>query len=284
MSKENKEHKLRKLRVSLIDEVSHTELWALRGRQQQLIYALLSTLVIIFLILFQVVARTPLRSLIPGYPNAEQKRAATTNAMTIDSLESVVARWEFYTENLKRVLDGSQAPLNIDSLLKISTIPTVEVNKDSLALQDSLLRALASQAEQFGLRSEERKLPIEGMHFFPPVKGLVSNPFDKFTHPYSEVTAPGSSVILALSDGTVMDASWSDDFKYTILIQHGNDLVSILKGAGRSLVRPGDKVKGGAPVGMMQSGSISDSPEPQTLRIEIWYKGEAVDPASYINF
>ena len=56
MSKENKEHKLRKLRVSLIDEVSHTELWALRGRQQQLIYALLSTLVIIFLILFQVVA------------------------------------------------------------------------------------------------------------------------------------------------------------------------------------------------------------------------------------
>ena len=264
-----------------MDDNTHKQIWLLRGKQSRLVFSLVTALIVVFLGFFLLISYTPLKTFIPGYPDAQQRRIAASNAMTIDSLETVVTRWEFYSENIRRVLSGDKT-IDIDSLLLRSSANAQSAGIDDLAGKDSLLRAQASEAEQFGLRSEQRKLPIEGMHFFPPIKGVISQVFESVTHPFSEVSAPANSVITAVSDGTVMDASWSDENKYSIIIQHDNDLVSILKGAGKVMVGPGNKVKAGAPIGMMQSASAEGGT--QILRVELWYKGEAVDPAVYIKF
>lgn len=281
MSKENKERKTRRLRILLMDDNTHKQIWLLRGKQSRLIYSFITALIIVFLGFFLLISYTPLKTFIPGYPDAQQRRVAASNAMTIDSLETVVARWEFYSENLRRVLSGDKT-IDIDSLLLRSSANTQSAGIEDLASRDSLVRAQASEAEQFSLRSEQRRLPLEGMHFFPPIKGIISQAFESVTHPYAEVSAPANSVITAVADGTIMIASWSDENKYSIIIQHDNDLVSILKGAGKVMVGPGNKVKAGAPIGMMQSASADSGT--QTLRVELWYKGEAVDPAAYIKF
>lgn len=281
MSKEKKEHKARRLRISLIDDNTHQQIWVLRGKRSRIIFTLATALIVLVLAIYVVIAVTPIKTFFPGYPDAHQRRVAAANAMTIDSLETVVARWEFYSENLRRVLDGTET-ISIDSLLRRESKADAATTSQDYSKSDSLLRASAEEAERFGLHSEKRRLPIEGMHFFPPVKGVVSQGFDKVSHPYVDVSAPDNAIIMAVADGTVMVSSWSDMDKYSIIIQHENDLVSIIKGAGKASVGAGNIVKAGAPIGVIQDAA--GSANAQILRVELWYKGEAVDPAKYIKF
>ena len=281
MSKENKEHKARRLRISVIDDNTHRQIWVMRGKRSRLIFSAVSVFIVTILAVYILIAVTPVKTFLPGYPDSHQRRAAAANAMTIDSLETVVARWEFYAENLRRVLDGTET-ISIDSLLRRKGTAEAATGTQDYSRSDSLLRAAAEEAERFGLHTENRKLPIEGMHFFPPVKGVISADYESVYHPFLEVSAHSGAIISAVADGSVMTASWSDEDKYTIIIQHENDLVSIVKGAGKATARVGSKIKAGAPVGVMQeAASPADA---QILRFELWYKGEAVNPAEYIKF
>ena len=67
--------------------------------------------------LYALIALTPLRTTIPGYPDAHFRREAVENAIKIDSLESAITRWKLWSENLTRVLSGDKT-LNLDSLLQ----------------------------------------------------------------------------------------------------------------------------------------------------------------------
>ena len=78
------------------------------------------TVVTVFVVvlggLYALIALTPLRTTIPGYPDAHFRRVAVENAIKIDSLESALMRWKLYSGNLSRVLAGDTT-INIDSLL-----------------------------------------------------------------------------------------------------------------------------------------------------------------------
>lgn len=279
MSKENKKQKVTRLRIALTDDNTHRQIWVLRGKRTRIIITLASAFIILLLIVFSITAFTPLRRLIPGYPDQRSERQARNNALLIDSLESVVSRWDFYAENLRRIAEGAD-PVAIDSLIHDFSAEEPAADEEKLRRSDSLLRATVTAADKFGLRADNRKVPIEGMHFFTPVKGVVTEPFDKDIHRMAEINAPANSVIMAVLDGTVIYVHWSDENKYTIAVQHDNDLVSILSGAGKVMTAPGARVKAGAAIGML--GAVGE--EKGKLKVELWYKGEAVDPAAYINF
>ncbi len=203
--------------------------------------------------------------------------------MRIDSLENVIYGWELYSENLRRVVEGEE-PLKIDSLISARQREiATEEELARLAEKDSLLREQVKEEEQFGISDrEKRNLPIEGLHFFVPVKGVVSQGFDAKLHPYIDITAPEGSVVAATLDGTVIFAGWSDEFGYTTQIQHEGDIVSIYKHNDRLLKKAGDKVSAGAPIAIIgNTGRLSSGIH---LHFELWYKGESIDPTKYINF
>ena len=83
-------------------------------------------------------------------------------------------------------------------------------------------------------------------------------------------------------DGSVIYAGWNDDTGYTIQIQHDNDIITIYKHNQKLLKKTGDKVSAGTPIALVGStGALSTGDH---LHFELWYKGEAVNPADYINF
>ncbi|MBO4455621.1 MAG: hypothetical protein J5695_06005 [Bacteroidales bacterium] len=86
------------------------------------ILAGITAFVIILGSLYALIALTPLRTTIPGYPDAHFRREAVANAIKIDSLESAITRWKLYSENLSRVLAGDTT-INLDSLLVIRDNP-----------------------------------------------------------------------------------------------------------------------------------------------------------------
>ena len=120
------------------------------------------------------------------------------------------------------------------------------------------------------------------MHFFCPLKGVISQEYNAVSHPYIDITAPQGSVVKAVLDGTVIYSGWSEDFGHTIQIQHEEDIVSIYKHNEKLLKKTGDKVTAGSPIALVgNSGNLTTGTH---LHLELWHQGNAVDPAKYINF
>ena len=271
----------RKYRASLIDAVSHERLWSIVFTRPAFVTAIVSLVVLLLVIFYLLIAFTPLRSFIPGYPDAQARRQAVQNAIRIDSLETQILQWELYTENLKKVVAGEE-PLLLDSLILRRQEAGREVDSVFLARRDSLLRVRVTEAEQFEVSGTRRDLPIEALSFYTPLKGVVSQSFDRTLHPWVDVTAPTGTAVMAVLDGTVVFAGWEEADGYTLAIQHRGDILSVYKRNEKLLKKAGDVVKAGTPVALV--GSSSSLTKGDHLRFELWYAGEAVDPAAYISF
>ena len=278
-----KQNKVKDFRVTLVEDSSHKQIWTKRFTRSSLAASIVIFLVAFTAVIYALIAFTPIRVTIPGYPNAESKRDAIQNAIKIDSLNTLVSRWQLYSENLSRIVNG-QAPYRIDSVIMARQGSALsDVDAAALAGSDSLLRQTVQKEEQFSVNaSVERQLPIEGMHFFAPLKGVISQGFDPVLHPYIDITAPANSVVLSVLDGTVIFAGWSDESGYTIQVQHANDIVSIYKHNQKLLKKMGDRVSAGTSIALVgNTGTLSTGDH---LHFELWYRGDAVDPTKYINF
>lgn len=284
MPNKDNSRKIYKFRISISDDLTGKEVWGTVLKRNQIFISIISIVFVLLVGNFALFGLTPIRTFIPGYPDARTKHKAIENAILIDSLENVILKWEFYSENLRRIVEGEE-PLKIDSLIKRNTAgDTLHLSRiDGTSNKDSLLRNSVKEAEQFHLKEKtNRNLTIEGMHFFIPLKGVVSQGFDEAMHPYIDITAPKNSVVMSVLDGTVINAGWSDENGYTIQIQHANNIVSIYKHNEKLMKKIGDKVTAGSPIAIIgNSGTLTTG---EHLHFELWYKGEAVDPTKYINF
>ena len=283
MSKEKKE-RTSNYRLTLVDDDTHDKLWTRKFNKLNILVTAITSVVVLLTALWCLIAFTPLRTFIPGYPDARTKHDAIQNAIRIDSLENVITKWELYSENLRRVVEGEE-PLKIDSLMaaRKQTREITDKDRAGLAMKDSLLRKEVAAEDKFDVTSGRAKtLPIEGMHFFTPLKGVVSQGYIQGLHPYIDITAPNNSVVMSVLDGTVISAGWTDEEGSTIRIQHDGDIISVYKHNQKLMKKTGDKVSAGTPIAVV--GGTGTTADGDHLHFELWHKGEAVDPTKYISF
>lgn len=281
MEKSDKKNS-RNYRLSLIDAVSHERLWSVRFTRPIFIGALVSGVIVAMVVFFLLVAYTPIRTFIPGYPSAQTRRQAVQNVQRIDSLEMRLLQWELYSENLRRIVAG-ETPIRLDSILLGQENSREISDAQYYAIKDSLLRADVALQEQFNVDDAPKKnLPMEALSFFPPVKGVVSEGFERTLHPYIDITAPAGSMVTSVLDGTVVHTSWDSEDGYLIVIQHAGDILSVYKHNQKLLHRQGDEVKAGTPIGLVaESESLTKG---NHLHFELWYEGQAMDPTQFIKF
>lgn len=281
-NKQSKEPRVKKFRITLADDTTHRQIRVAKFTRWSFFTTIISIILLLIIGVVLLIVLTPAKTLVPGYPSSDTRKATEQYNMRIDSLTKVVARWEFYTENIRKVLDGED-PVKIDSIVRTYTPSRDTMDAAAFRVRDSLLRQSVMNAEQFSVSSagQARKLPIEGRHFFTPLKGVVTARFDKALHPYIEVSAPANSVVLSVLDGTVISADWSDEHEYTIMVQHSNDLLSIYRHNQKLLRKAGDRVTAGTPVALVGSTGETDGDQ---LHFELWHNGEAVNPTDFISF
>lgn len=273
-----KEPRVNKFRLTLADANTHRQLKVAKFTRWSFFMTVLSILLLLTVGLMLLIALTPMRSFIPGYPDADTKKASIQNAIKIDSLENLISKWEFYSENLKRVFEGED-PVKIDSIIRNYSADYDTLDAAQFKIRDSILRQTVMEAEKFSVGTgSTRSLPIEGKHFFTPLSGVIIEDFDQVLHPSIDISAPANSVVMAVLDGTVISADWSDEYEYSIVIQHSDNIVSIYRKNQKLLLKIGDKVKAGTSIALIgdQSGDF--------LHFELWYNGEVVNPTNYINF
>lgn len=278
---ENKDSKHRIFRLTLVDAATHSRIWSLRFSRTVMVVTLISAAVILTVGIYCLIAFTPIKTFIPGYPDAYSRRQAVQNAQKIDSLETRIIQWQLYTENLRRVVAGEE-PIRMDSLILGSKGSSAIPSESFLELRDSILRADVAAQEKFGVSAQRRSLPIEAQTFFPPIKGVVSSPFNAATHPWTDITAPAGTMVMSVLDGSVVSTAWDQDKGYSIVLQHKGDILSIYRNNQKLLHKVGDVVKAGTPVALL-SGSPSLT-KGDHLHFELWHNGTPIDPEEYMSF
>lgn len=279
----NKQSKL--YRLTLSEDASHKRIRFIRFSKLHAILTVIISLIVLFGVFYAILALTPLKNIVPGYPDAHFKRDAIANAIKIDSLENEMLRWTLYAENLSRVLSGEETLQGQDSIISNTAHHLEAITKEEMARRDSILRGTVAREEKYGVGSDKnRALPIEGKHFFTPLKGTVSVGFDLVLHPGVDIAAPAKSVVSAVLDGTVISAGWTDDAGYSVVIQHRDNIISCYKHNAQILKRAGDKVTAGTPVALVGNTGNASLSGGDHLYFELWYNGEPVDPVKYCKF
>ena len=274
----------KKYRFSIFNDTTHEEIFVFRANGIRSILTIVLLVIFLIVSVTLLISYTSLREFIPGYPSAQSRQDLIQNAIKIDSLQNEINLWRLQLANIQRITTG-QKPLAIDSLLNLHGMgdTTARVEGD-YAKDDSLLRATVFKEEQFNLSAREHKIEqIEGLHFFPPLKGVVTEEYNPaIGHPYIDIAAPENSVVSAVLNGTVIYAGWDDENGFVIQIQHDNNLVSVYKHNSRLLKKVRDKVTAGTPISLVgNTGTLSTAPH---LHFELWHKGEPIDPSQYIKF
>ncbi len=272
-----------KYRLSIYRDETFEELLNLKLSKLNVL-TIVSVLTLLFLIIvISIIAYTPAKELIPGYPNQNTLRNIKLNAHRLDSLELEMKKRDVYFENIRRIISG-EAPEEYtapkDTLVANNNISFQR------SREDSILRSMIEAEQPYTLLTDDRKksqASLSNILFFAPVKGIVTNSFNPVIQHYgTDIVAGPNEVVKAVLDGTVIFASWTIETGNVIQIQHENNLISIYKHNAELLRKMGDRVKAGEPIAIIgNSGELTTGPH---LHIELWHNGNPVNPENYISF
>jgi len=278
-----------RFRLAIFNDTTFEELWRVRLSKANAILAAALLLVLTLAVNTSLIAFTNLREFIPGYPNVEMRRNILMNAIMLDSLEHELEIRDKYFRDLNDVISGRQPIGSV--VLRDSTrdYGNVEFRKSP---EDSVFRARVEQEEKYSLSvlpaqsgsGSQQGTSLANIHFFPPVKGIISSNFDARTRHYAtDIVTQPKAVVSSTLEGTVIMTGWTMETGFVIAIQHANNLVSVYKHNARLLKEMGDRVWAGESISI-----VGDSGELYTsgphLHFELWHNGVALDPAQYIYF
>jgi murein DD-endopeptidase MepM/ murein hydrolase activator NlpD len=280
----NKRNWRDKYKFAVFNDTTFEEVWRVRLTQYNAF--LLIALLILFIIgaTASLIAFTNLREFIPGYPNVIMRRNILVSAIRLDSLEREIVLRDKYFDNLKAIISGKQPGEILPRRDTTRSYKSINFGKSA---EDQALRTKVEKEEQFNLTLGPRiteTTSLASLHFFPPVKGVISGKFDQRTkHFGTDIVTKLKSPVSAALDGTVIFTGWTMETGYVIEIQHMNNLVSVYKHNSTLLKEIGESVKAGEPISV-----VGDSGELYTtgphLHFEMWYKGSPLDPEKHILF
>jgi murein DD-endopeptidase MepM/ murein hydrolase activator NlpD len=275
---------LYKYRLSIYRDDTYEEVLNLiLSRLNVLAWGGLLTLVFLFIVV-SIIVYTPVREFIPGYPDENTRKSIISNKLLLDSLAYELKLKDKYFENLNRIISGKE-PENYDN--QSDTNREYKDINFSRSSEDSIMRKNFQQEDQFSddeTQDENQQAGgITQIHFFPPIKGLVTNSFNGLSNHYgTDVVAGANEVVKSTLDGTVIMATWTLETGWVIQVQHTNNLISIYKHNAELLKRVGDFVKVGEPIAIIgNSGELTTGPH---LHFELWYSGIPLNPEDYISF
>ena len=224
---------------------------------------------------------TPLKEYFRGYTSIELRENAVENSMKLDSLESLYISQSKYIKSLKDLLSGNISFEDLDQNTENTESNSLELEIVKTNLDDSLLRALVDEEDKYNA------FDLEGERFttvlFPPVKGGLSSGFDYDSKHYGvDIAMPENSPVHSISEGIVVFAEWTSETGFVIILEHLNGLTSIYKHNSSIIKAQGDRIETGEIIAFTgNTGSLTTGPH---LHFELWYRGEPVDPESYIEF
>jgi len=278
----NKKNPQQKYKVVVSNDETFEEIISLKTNNFQLfLFALLYTILVV-IFSTTIIFFTQVREYVPGYPSTDLLVSAAKITVKADSLEKELALNAQFFSAIESVLKGDSNEtaqrLEQDTLIKndlkeaeiVATIP-----------QDSILRAYVDNQDRFNLTRNQ--LLIDSKRYYSPVKGVVTDGFDiEKNHFAVDVSVDIGTPVKALLAGTVLFSEWSIETGHVILLDHGENLISVYKHNSKILKSQNDTVQAGEVIAFSgEEGALSSGPH---LHFEIWRNGLPIDPETILSF
>lgn len=222
---------------------------------------------------------------------AQQKDQILTLRQQVDALQEKMDEDSAYIYNIKQLLLADQPylknaqPLAVsqdktpDSLRKKVGIASIEhLEQADLKLREEIER---SRRGFSFIGADSRNL--RDLLLFPPLQGIISQSFlPADGHLGVDIVSEKGAPIKSVAEGTVIFSSWTDETGYVITIQHAGDLLSSYKHCSSLLKKAGSFVQAGEIIAIIgNTGELSTGPH---LHLELWYRGNPINPEELITF
>jgi len=274
-----------KYRFSVINDHTLEEVWRIILTRYNAF--LLITFIILFIIwgTSTLITFTNLREFIPGYPDVTMRRNILLSAIRLDSLDQELKLRDKYFDNLNSIISGNQP---VTQSNRQDTTKDYKDIKFNTSPEETKLRARVENEDRYNLSlgqsAPESISGIANLHFFPPVKGIISGRYEVRTkHFGTDIVTKPRAIVSSVLDGTVIFTGWTMETGFVIEVQHSNNIISLYKHNASLLKEAGDLVRAGEAISI-----VGDSGELYTtgphLHFEIWYKGSPLDPEKHISF
>ena len=273
---------LHKYRLVVLNEDTFEERFAVKLTLLNVFF--LSSLAAIVLITLTtlLIVLTPIKEYIPGYSSAVLQKQALRLSYKTDSLLKAINMNDLYIKSIKSALSGevSSVVINKDSIYKAAQVDT-DVFELLPSSADSTLREKVSREDKYNFF--ETAISAKDFLFFTPVNGPLSAGFDsKEKHFAVDIVTPVNTPVKSTSDGRVIFTSWTTEAGYVIIIDHGNELISVYKHNSSLTKTQGEIVKSREVIAISGgSGELSSGPH---LHFELWSNGVPLNPANFIDF
>ena len=273
---------LHKYRLVVLNEDTFEERFAVKLTLLNVFF--LSSLAAIVLITLTtlLIVLTPIKEYIPGYSSAALQKQALKLSYKTDSLLKAINMNDLYIKSIKSALSGevSSVVINKDSIYKAAQVDT-DVFELLPSSADSTLREKVRREDKYNFF--ETAISAKDFLFFPPVNGPLSAGFDsKEKHFAVDIVTPVNTPVKSTSDGRVIFTSWTTEAGYVIIIDHGNELISVYKHNSSLTKTQGEIVKSREVIAISGgSGELSSGPH---LHFELWSNGVPLNPANFIDF
>lgn len=258
-------------RLDFIKENTFNRVWSLRMTRTKVTLVTAAVVAGGAALLWVIMAYTPMRTLLPGSLRGDLRAQYLEMALRLDSLEQKARINDAYLAGIVAVVTDS---LPEDSAMRRAA-ETIIASDSLLASTEAERRFVQSyqEEERFNL-SVLAPIAAEGMIFGRPVAAASQAVLSTESVPALIISAGRSVPVTAVYRGTVVGVSVNTDGRYTVMIQHPNDFVSVYSGIGEVLTQKGRKLAGGQSIGLTAAkGNIA---------FELWHNGTALDPGMYV--
>lgn len=287
MPKERKRDKIKKLfqnpyRIVIFNDLNLHIIKQIRFNARTLVMALVLAVVTIIIGVTVLIAFTPLREYIPGYPTGKMRQMLIRNVLIVDSLDLEIQRRDKYFNDFRSMLAGETPS---DTAVRRGAIPRPDQVQFKKYDHDSLFKdEIAQEQTNLGINSGSViRGGVAGLLFFPPINGMITGKYDLSNGHFGvDIVGKLNARISAALDGTVIFAGWTIDTGYVIYLQHEQNLVTVYRHNAELLKIQGDKVRAGEAIAIMgNTGKETTGPH---LHFEMWLNGISINPEDYIKF
>ena len=282
--KEKLIHRLRaKFRLVIMNDSTFEERFSLMLSPMNIFIWFGTFIIVLVVVTTLIIAYTPLREFIPGYPDGDDRKQAQRNEIRADSLEKELGKYDAYLRDIKILLSGGDFDLNSSDTISNNSNETkvLDPSKAEMEFREKMREEEKMNPSNLSESNENTTNSLTGILFFTPLEGQISQSFErKSGHLGLDIVGAKNDPIKSTLDGTIIFADWTTDGGHEIHIQHSNNIVSVYKHNSYLLKKTGDRVRAGDPVAIMgNTGSQTDGAH---LHFEIWVNGKPVDPQNYL--
>ena len=269
-------------KVVISSEDTFEEKFSFKANKINALIIMLVYSIILISFTISIVFFTQLREMVPGYSSTDLLNRAIYLTKKTDSLEQQIALNNKFYKSIEDVLSGNidelvpRDELSVDSSLINSDFVTVSPNS-----QDSILRKYVENEDKFNLTNIE--LIIENKMFFSPIKGEITQSFNfNENHFAIDIAADIGTPVKSILDGKIIFSEWSLETGYVVVIDHGENIISVYKHNSKILKEQNDFVQAGEVIAYSgNQGNLSTGPH---LHFELWKNGTPIDPEPLLNF